>query len=130
MTARENLRDRVNALVKEKEWNSHKPAIEASGGRLSNGVLGRIRGPGGENVSLDKLDALAEVFGLEPYELLIPTDDQGAHLNGWPLPPELLAALQNADPRTLKRAQVALMNALDIELVPAARASETLGRPA
>lgn len=47
-------------------------------------------------------------------------DDVGGNqMTGWPLSPELLAALQNADPKTRKRAEVALMNALDIELVPA-----------
>ncbi|MDR7331988.1 hypothetical protein ABIC83_001778 [Roseateles asaccharophilus] len=37
---------------------------------------------------------------------------------GWPFTPELLAALQNADPKTLKRAQTAVMIALDWDMAP------------
>lgn len=50
-------------------------------------------------------------------------DSKGEDMNGWPLQPELLAALQNADPKALKRAEVALMSALgfDIEFVRSAQ---------
>ena len=53
-------------------------------------------------------------------------------MNGWPLPPHLLAALQNADARTLKRAEIALMNTLgfDLEVVSPPPTSETTPRHA
>lgn len=116
MSARENLRDNVDALVKER-WSSHKPAIEASGGRLSNGVLGRIRSPEGENVSLDKLDALAEVFEMQPFELLIPRN-QGGMMNGWPLSPELLAALHRATPAQRRIIENQARVALELGVIP------------
>ena len=64
------LRENVNALMKAREWTSNKPAIEASDGRLTNGTLGRIRSPEGENVKLSVVEDLALVFGVQPFELL------------------------------------------------------------
>jgi transcriptional regulator with XRE-family HTH domain len=78
---------------------------------------------------------IARLANMSPAELDdwpadLTNSDQGETMTGWPLPPELLAALQNADPRTLKRAQMALMAALDIELAPVAPIQETDARPA
>lgn len=77
MKAAEALRDNVNALMRERGWTSNKPVVEASGSRLSNGTLGRLRSEVGENVKLNVLDELAEVFGVAPAELLI--DDASRH---------------------------------------------------
>ncbi len=129
MTASENLRDNVNLLMQGKKWTANKQLIAASDGRLSNGTLGRIRGGKGENTKLSQVEALAEVFEMEPHQLLAPPkiNQGGLMKNGWPLPPELLAALQNADAKTLRRAQNALMSALDMDLVPAKQAEESHG---
>lgn len=80
---------------------------------------------------LTEVARMAEALNLEPWQLLLPNGGkEGGHMNGWPLPPQLLAALQNADPKTLKRAQNALMSALDMDLVPATPAQETGGASA
>lgn len=104
MKARQNLRDNVNALMEERGWKSNAPIIKASDKRLTNGTLGRIRSPQGENAKLSQVEELANVFEVEPHELLAPPQPLGATMKGWPLSPELLAALQNADPQ--KRAFV------------------------
>lgn len=83
----------------ERGWKSNKPIIEASAQRLANGTLGRIRSRKGENAKLSQVEELAQVFEVEPYELLAPSQPLGATMKGWPLSPELLAALQNADPQ-------------------------------
>ncbi len=69
MAAIEILRERVNALMRQRGWTSNRPLIEASGGKLTNGTLGRIRGAS-ENCQLSQVDALAEVFGVQAWELL------------------------------------------------------------
>lgn len=65
------LRERVAALMRQRGWTSNKPLIDASEGRLTNGTLGRIRSQS-ENCQLSQVDALADVFGVQPWELLRP----------------------------------------------------------
>lgn len=79
--------------------------------------------------NLTQIDKMAAALDLQAWQLLLPEGAiEGEEVNGWPLPPELLAALQNADPKTLKRAQNALMSALDFEMAPVSGpASETAG---
>lgn len=74
MSAIQILRERVAALMRQRGWTSNKALIEASGGRLTNGTLGRIRGDG-ENCQLSQVDELANVFGVQSWELLKPDGD-------------------------------------------------------
>lgn len=64
---------------------------------------------------LTEVAKMAEALDLEPWQLLLPEGgDQGVLMKGWPLSPELLAALQNADERTALRAENAARIALDM----------------
>lgn len=82
MSAIENLKNNVNALMADMGWTSNARIIEASDSRLTNGTLGRIRGKG-ENVKLSQVEELARVFGVQPHELLAP--DAAAHLTSPPI---------------------------------------------
>lgn len=71
---------------------------------------------------LTEVAKMAEALDLEPWQLLLPEgSDQGDSMNGWPLSPAVLAALQNADPKLRKRAEITLMGVLgfDMDVVPA-----------
>lgn len=46
--------------------------VEASNGRLSNGTLDRVR-RASHATSIDTLEQIAEVFGVEPWQLLVPS---------------------------------------------------------
>lgn len=77
---------------------------------------------------LTEVAKMAEALDLETWQLLLPEGSvQGDAMNGWPLPPVLLAKLQSADSKTLKRAQNALMSALDMDLMPVPPAEESQG---
>ena len=61
MRAIELLRQNIAALMKARGWTSNKPLISASGGRLTNGTLGRLRGDA-DDCKLSHIEDLAEVF--------------------------------------------------------------------
>lgn len=90
---------------------------------------------GRNECSVSQFLRIARFAKMSPAELDgwpadLTNSDQGETMTGWPLSPELLAALQNAEPRALKRAQIALMNALDMDLAPSQAAQETPGAAA
>lgn len=64
---------------------------------------------------------MARALGVEAWQLLHPqgSTSGGTQLNGWPLSPELLAALQNMDAQAARRAENILRSALDMSPVPA-----------
>lgn len=67
------------------EYSSAKKIADASGGALTNGTVGRIMAAS-HTTDLDKLEALARLFQLQPWQLLV--DD---------LDPERPPLLVNAD---------------------------------
>lgn len=69
------------ALMEKRGWKSNKPFVEQSGGRLSNGVMGRIRKEG-ENIKLSTLDELAKVLGVAPHVLVEPTQQEALVASG------------------------------------------------
>lgn len=74
---------------------------------------------------------MAAALGIEAWQLLLPAAgaSQGANLNGWPLTPELLAALHNSDSEALRRAENSARAALGLDSLPRSM-SETAGAAA
>ena len=70
MTPREVLSANLQKLMDMKGWTSFADVIEASDGRLTNGTLDRIRRKA-TGCSVDHLQALGDVFGVEPWMLLV-----------------------------------------------------------
>lgn len=75
MRARDILSKNLRALIDHaRETNPKLGAIrkvaEASGGKLTNGTVGRIAA-GSHTTDIDALADLAEVFGLQPWQLLV-----------------------------------------------------------
>lgn len=72
--SRDVLRANVNTLMKSERFRDSfgtpRQLIEAGKG-VTNGTLARIRNAE-TGASVDTLDALAETFGIEPWQLLIP----------------------------------------------------------
>lgn len=119
-----NLRDAMAAAKVNQTALGKKSGVRQNTISLYLDPGKRKPSAGGKPASgkLTEVAMLATALGMQAWELLRPKNgaEQGEfEMTGWPLPPHLLAALQNADPKTLRRAQMALMNALDIELVPA-----------
>lgn len=77
MSARQILKNNLNWLMSLKGWTSNLQVVAASSERLSNGTLGRVRSESGENVRLNVIEELAEVFGRAPHELLDPALSAG-----------------------------------------------------
>jgi hypothetical protein len=75
MSTRAVLAENLKALMKRPSLNTLPKITEASHGRLSNGKLDRVRRAAAAT-DIDTIEMLAEVFGLEPWQLL--QDDIGA----------------------------------------------------
>lgn len=72
MSTRDVLAENLKALMAERaDRSTLAKIIEASRGRLSNGKLGRIRSAS-HATDVDALGDLAKVFGMEPWQLLVP----------------------------------------------------------
>ena len=77
--SRDVLKTNLNALMASPQ---HKPALGlprqvVAIGKVTNGTLGRVRNA--ENgTRLDTLDGIAETFGCEPWQLLVPGMDPAA----------------------------------------------------
>lgn len=69
MDAREILSDNLKTLMAHKGWTGFEPITKASEGLLSNGTLDRIRRKA-TNPRLGLIELLAQVFGLEPWQVL------------------------------------------------------------
>lgn len=107
------MAERLNQLIAEGK-TSHRKIVAAGG--AANGQLGRVRNAE-DNVGIDILDRLAEVFGMEPWQLLHPNPDQIPNL------PEEIQGIADAIariPGDLQRAQA---------LARAYRAAFQPGRP-
>jgi hypothetical protein len=75
MRARDILSKNVRALIEDAreskpELGTIKKVAEVSGGRLTNGTVGRMA-TGESPVNIDAVGDLARVFGLEPWQLLV-----------------------------------------------------------
>jgi transcriptional regulator with XRE-family HTH domain len=71
MRPRQILSDNLKALMGARPDLDRLPKIvEASGKRLSNGTLDRIR-RGASATDIDTLEELASTFGVEPWQLLV-----------------------------------------------------------
>lgn len=75
-TARSILAENLKALMAARPGLGTFTEIVAAGGP-SNGTLDRIRRQE-SGCSVDQLDLLARVFGLEPWQLLVPNLDPRA----------------------------------------------------
>lgn len=96
MRARQILSKNLRALIDHaKEHNPRLGAIRkvaaASNGKLTNGTVGRIAA-GSHTTDIDALADLAEVFGLQPWQLLV----EGINPNALPVlaSPELLSQIR------------------------------------
>jgi hypothetical protein len=71
---REILKANLRALMKESDRFAHlstvKKIVAASGGKLTNGTVGRMTS-GSHTTDIDKLGELAAVFGMSPWQLLV-----------------------------------------------------------
>jgi transcriptional regulator with XRE-family HTH domain len=67
---REVLSANLRALMASSELTTIKKVAEASGTALSNGKVGRIYAAS-HTTDIDTLQHLANVFGLEPWQLLV-----------------------------------------------------------
>jgi transcriptional regulator with XRE-family HTH domain len=102
--------------------------VEATGGELSNGTIDRVR-RASISTGVDVLEAIAEAFGIEPWQLLVPTleamptkdtDREIVHLAGmpsWPFPRIDQARFMALDPE--QRAFVEGMIASEITALEA-----------
>lgn len=75
MRAREILSKNLRSLIEDaRDSRPHLGAIrkvaEHSGGKLTNGTVGRIAA-GTHTTDIDTLADLAEVFGLQPWQMLV-----------------------------------------------------------
>lgn len=94
MTLRTLLAQKLKALMANNPTLGTLPKItSASGGRLSNGKLDRIR-RAAVTTDIDALQDLADVFGIQPWELLRDEDEAAkrqpavladARAKKWPL---------------------------------------------
>jgi len=75
MSTKAVLANNLKALMKRPSLNTLPKITKASDGRLSNGKLDRVRRAAAAT-DVDTLEQLAEVFGLQPWQLL--QDDLGA----------------------------------------------------
>lgn len=75
MATREILSKNLYTLMKESPRFAHLSTIQkivvASGGKLANGTVGRMT-KGDAPTDVDRLGELAEVFGLQAWQLLVP----------------------------------------------------------
>lgn len=74
--ARDVLGKNVDLLVRT---SGKKLAVLVKETEVANGTLGRIR-TGETETGVDKLDALASYFGVEPWQLLAPNLGMGLHV--------------------------------------------------
>lgn len=75
MSTKAVLAHNLKALMKRPSFNTLPKITKASDGRLSNGKLDRVRRAAAAT-DIDTLEQLAEVFGLQPWQLL--QEDLGA----------------------------------------------------
>jgi hypothetical protein len=110
MSTRHVLAANLDRLMDAAPGLSTLAQITAAGGG-SNGTLDRIR-RATTGTSVDNLEALAKVFGVEPWHLLMPTlqarrsGHTQPHVSGvpvWPFSSELLAAVQQLSPEETMR---------------------------
>lgn len=110
MTPREVLAANLQRLMDATPGLATLKTISAAGGG-SHGTVDRIR-RAVTGTSVDNLAPLAEVFGVEPWHLLMPT--LRAHQSGhsrprvsgvpvWPFTPELAETVTNLSPEELSR---------------------------
>lgn len=70
-TPRQVLSENLKALMAARpDLGTIKKVAQASGSRLSNGKIGRIYAAS-HTTDIDALQHLAEVFGLQPWQLLV-----------------------------------------------------------
>lgn len=70
MRPSEILADNLNKLMKATpRLETNLKIVEASGGRLSNGKIGRVRLGG--KTDIETIGEIAKVFGLQPWQLLV-----------------------------------------------------------
>jgi transcriptional regulator with XRE-family HTH domain len=105
MRSRKTLAANVNALMATKPGLSSPRQVVKAGG-ATNGTLGRIRN-GEVGASVDQLDQLARVFGVEPWQLLVPNLDPKS------LP--VLGGMPTQYRKLLEKVRVAAAQADDIE---------------
>lgn len=71
LTPRQVLSKNLLALMAARpDLSTIRKIVAASGSRLSNGKVGRITAAS-HSTDIDTLQALADVFGLEPWQLLV-----------------------------------------------------------
>lgn len=117
MSLIELVKENVNALIKARQWSSHKPLIKA--GRLTNGTLGRIR-KDGENIKLSTLEDLAEGLGVRPIDLI----SHGASASNWRKAGEFIAN-QSPEPKQ-RELLLDFLTAIETQLKVAQRFAESI----